>query len=351
MRLHEAIILVTVLLAPDGSTAHEGCPLHAAGGTQAAGGAAAPTPASLAGGTPTMGLLATADGVRVFLTRPDGRPVPMTGATGTVVVTRQMGGFGKAPLAPAGDALAATVRIPEVGTWSAEVTVTVDGATERATFVAARPGVRPPRQPNPAADGVTVVLTGEIAQISCERLHVEEGKSRVACARGGALPVLRAGGRLWTLIMPADAPTALAARLARVTQRVRVEGRVRGTEGVPAIVLTNVVAEHDHEAAPNGGVVGMQGDRHLELVVANDGTLRVYVLDSFMTPIPVADGRGSVIVRTHDGRARHGKVTAAPDGAFLVVDGVRRGNGDEDVTVDVTVGGERVAMTLPFAPR
>jgi hypothetical protein len=343
--VHAAV--ATLLAVPAVVAAHEGCPLHPAGGA-AAGDAAAP--ARIAA-TPTLSLATTGDGIRVFLTRPDGLPVPPGGVVGTVMIARQAGGFGKIDLVPDGDALAAKVRIPDVGTWTAEVSVTAGGATEQAKFVVPRPGLRPPRQPNPAADGATVVLTGEVQQIGCERLVAGQEQSRVVCARGGALPQLAADQRLWMLVLPADASPELVARVARVRQRVKVEGKVRATEGLPAIVLTNVVAEHDHEAAPNGGVVGMQGERHLELVVANDGTLRVYVLDSFMTPIAVPDGHGSAIVRTTDGRARHGKVAAAPDGAFLVVDGVRHGNSDEDVTVDVTIGSERLAMTLPFAPR
>ncbi|MCC6765164.1 MAG: hypothetical protein IT293_10915 [Deltaproteobacteria bacterium] len=169
-------------------------------------------------------------------------------------------------------------------------------------------------------------------------------------ARDGTTRFLRdeATGELWLLRVGRGVPAERARWLAQHGARVRVAGRVGEEAGLRSIAVEEVWRAHDHDLAPHGGVIGMSGDRHVELVGRVGGEVRVYLLDAFMQPLDVAAASGSARIRDRAGRAREGRLTPAPERGGLVVTGESRRADDDDVTVDVDLGGARILMTLPF---
>lgn len=133
-------------------------------------------------------------------------------------------------------------------------------------------------------------------------------------------------------------------------QRVRITGTVVEGDGARVLRPTSIVAEHDHARAPHNGVVGMVGDRHLELVVTSSGEIRIYVLDAFMTTLDARGATGDVVIQTRDGATRSAPLRVGAERGLLVVEGERRHPDDDGITATLTIDAEQVSMTLPFRP-
>src|SRR5262245_57793295 len=77
-----------------------------------------------------------------------------------------------------------------------------------------------------------------------------------------------------------------------------------GGERAPTTTTTVVAATgpglHDH-TPHHGGVVGMTGTRHLEAVLVDPRTVRVYLTDFWRQPLPVAGVSGTVTFELPEG--------------------------------------------------
>jgi hypothetical protein len=156
-------------------------------------------------------------------------------------------------------------------------------------------------------------------------------------------------GRICVLSIGPGVPEERARWLSQHGIRVRVSGHAIDRDGLRWIEVEQILRAHDHDAAPHGGVVGMAGDRHVELVADARGEIRVCILDAFMQPIDVTGVTGSARIRDRAGNERESGLRPAGDGGCLVVVNETRRTGDDDVTVDLEVRGGRLGMTLPFA--
>lgn len=103
---------------------------------------------------------------------------------------------------------------------------------------------------------------------------------------------------------------------------------------------------HDHRPH-HGGMVGMVGDFHLE-VVAESGRIRVYVTDVCRAPLPPPE-RGTVVV---EGEAGAGAPVERP----LVARGAEYLEGDDAATprpylatIRMRLGSFDIDMAFPFA--
>ena len=205
-----------------------------------------------------------------------------------------------------------------------------------------------------ATPGARVAIAGEIVPDPC--MPRDAVPPDDLCARLAALPrdaatrFLRdeATGELWILLVDVAIPAEHAHWLAQHGARVRVAGRAAEHAGVHALTVERVWRAHDHDAAPHGGIVGMWGDRHLELVSRERGDVRVYHLDAFMEPIAVAAASGTARIRGAADATRNARLEPAPEPGCLVVAGETRRPDDKDVTVEIDVHGEHIVMTLPF---
>ncbi|MCC6850155.1 MAG: hypothetical protein IT294_16790 [Deltaproteobacteria bacterium] len=169
-------------------------------------------------------------------------------------------------------------------------------------------------------------------------------------ARDGSTRFLRdeTTGEIWLLRVGRAVPAERARWLAQHGARVRVAGRIGESAGVRSIAVEEVWRAHDHDAAPHGGVIGMSGDRHVELVSRAAGEVRVCLLDAFMQPLDTAGASGSARIRDRTGQAREARLTPTSERGCLVVAGETRRAADDDVTIAVDLGGQRILMTLPF---
>lgn len=104
------------------------------------------------------------------------------------------------------------------------------------------------------------------------------------------------------------------------------------------------VLVHDH-APRHGGVVGMAGTRHVEVVLARD-QLRVYPSDLHRMPLVLDHISGTVLVR--DGQIEHRR-TLARQGEGLVAQLPKLRGPAVDVRVELTTPTEPllIEFTLP----
>ncbi len=202
--------------------------------------------------------------------------------------------------------------------------------------------------------GGRATITGEIVAASCYLEKGEAGRGpahrecALRCIAEGRPPFVRdeETGRLYLAAFPDSTSEERERWLAQVGNRVRVTGRIEERDGTRLLEVEEVRGEHDHEAAPHGGVVGMAGEHHLEVVTTADDEIRVYLLDAFMTPLSVAGMKGVVLVKGVTAR----RSTLAPDpaGESLRVIGTRLAPGDEEITVTLELQRAPLTMTLPF---
>ncbi|MEO7437244.1 MAG: hypothetical protein ABI080_17340 [Candidatus Binatia bacterium] len=207
-----------------------------------------------------------------------------------------------------------------------------------------------------AADGTTTV-TGEIVDATCylkkgaAGLGPEHRDCAIRCIKDGKPPFLRdeATGQLYLATLPSSTPAEKEQWLAQVGKRVRVTGTVRERDGLRLIEVEELTGEHQHGGAPHGGVIGMSGDHHLELVTdPTSKEIRIYVLDDFMKPVAVGDLQGTAVVKTKTKVERHSALVADAGHSFFRAAETTYQHGDDDITVTVNVGTEPLTMTLPF---
>ncbi len=206
----------------------------------------------------------------------------------------------------------------------------------------------------PAAPRATI--TGEIVEATCyvkkgaQGLGPEHRDCAIRCIKEGRPPFVRdeATGQLYLATFPDSSAEERERWLSQVGSRVRVTGKVQERDGLRLLEVEEVRGEHDHDAAPHGGVVGMSGNRHLELVTTADNEIRVYVLDEFLKPLSVAGSRGTALVRSRSLAERRSALVVDPGGDFLRATGTTRETDDEDVTVTLDTPAGSLTMTLPF---
>jgi hypothetical protein len=110
-----------------------------------------------------------------------------------------------------------------------------------------------------------------------------------------------------------------------------------------AFVPTEASTFHDHRPY-HGGMVGMVGDRHLELAVVpsgKDAELQLYVTDAYRQPIPLAGLSASATV--NDGKELPFQATA---GSFIAR--VPQSKGPLDVHAEVRFPGEAQLVSMDF---
>lgn len=200
-------------------------------------------------------------------------------------------------------------------------------------------------------------ITGEIVEATCYLKKGAEGRGpqhrdcAIKCIKEGRPPFVRdeATGQLYLATFPDSSAEEREHWLSQVGNRVRVTGKVQERDGLRLLEVEELSGEHDHNAAPHGGVVGMSGNRHIELVTTADNQIRVYVLDEFLKPLGVAEIHGTALVKSGRPPAeRRSALVPDPGGNFLRATDTVHDTDDEDVTVALETPDGPLTMTLPF---
>lgn len=215
--------------------------------------------------------------------------------------------------------------------------------------------------PNDVARGQTstagsATITGEIVEGTCYLKKGEEGRGpehrdcAIRCIKEGRPPFVRdeATGQLYLATFPDSTPEERERWLSQVGNRVRVTGKVQERDGLRLLEVEELSAEHNHGVAPHGGVIGMSGNRHIELVTTPKNEIQVYILDNFMSPLPVAGVRGTALVKGRTAGERRTALVPDPTGTFLRAADTARQTDDADVTVNLETSDGPLTMNLPF---
>ncbi len=202
----------------------------------------------------------------------------------------------------------------------------------------------------------SATITGEIVEGTCYLKKGEEGRGRehrdcaIRCIKEGRPPFVRdeMTGRLYLATFPDSTPDEREHWLSQVGNRVQVTGKVQERDGLRLLEVEELRAEHNHGSAPHGGVIGMSGNRHLELLATADKEIRVYVLDEFMKPLNVAKTRGTALVKGRTSGERRSALVPDAGGDFLRASETSYGADDEEVTVNLETPDGPLTMNLPF---
>jgi plastocyanin len=147
-----------------------------------------------------------------------------------------------------------------------------------------------------------------------------------------------------TITAPASGAVTFECGMAMVQGRIVVGSESASSGSATAAAPASAVPHADH-APRHGGIVTMEGDLHVEIVVAPDGAVDLYLSDSIRQPIPPAESTGTITID----RGGAGKQVLP-----LVADGGRgslaaRAEPPEqtvEYTWNVTARGQKTSMTL-----
>ncbi len=103
---------------------------------------------------------------------------------------------------------------------------------------------------------------------------------------------------------------------------------------------------HRDHTAKNGGVFGMQGDYHYELV-ERDSEFRVYVYDAYTKPISVKGLKGSVEVEEQPGQIKTLPLASTANDSYLATP-KPKGLDSAEATLALDLPGEKLKITLPL---
>lgn len=102
---------------------------------------------------------------------------------------------------------------------------------------------------------------------------------------------------------------------------------------------------HSDHSSKHGGVVTMEGDNHVEIVVTADGTIDLYLTDAVRRPIPPTEATGAILIEPPEGPKQRLPLTADATKGALSADGPA-GLEKSDYSWELKVRGEPMAMTL-----
>jgi hypothetical protein len=102
---------------------------------------------------------------------------------------------------------------------------------------------------------------------------------------------------------------------------------------------------HSDHSSKHGGVVTMEGDNHVEIVVTADGNIDLYLTDAVRRPIPPTDATGVIIIEPPEGPKQRLPLVADATKGALSAKGPA-GLEKSDYSWELKVRGAPMAMTL-----
>ena len=107
---------------------------------------------------------------------------------------------------------------------------------------------------------------------------------------------------------------------------------------------------HADHSARHGGVVTMEGDNHVEIVVGPDGAIDLFVSDAVRTPIPPADVSGTLSIGAVGDKAAKQMLTLAADPKGSLSAKGPPPEQKADYTWSLKVRGTSMSMTITVPP-
>jgi hypothetical protein len=103
---------------------------------------------------------------------------------------------------------------------------------------------------------------------------------------------------------------------------------------------------HADHGARFGGVVTMEGDDHVEIIVAPDGAIELHVSDAVRRPIPLKDVTGSISLESRADRTKRQTLTLQADAAKGALSAMGPPPDDTEYTWSLDVRGTKRSMML-----
>jgi hypothetical protein len=152
-----------------------------------------------------------------------------------------------------------------------------------------------------------------------------------------------------TVTAPASGELAFECGMGMIRGRLVVAGIGNATLGSAA--PQSSAAPHSDHAPRHGGVVTMEGDLHVEIVVDANGSVELYLSDAVRMPIPPGEATGTITVEPKDPAGERSVLPLKPDAAkgSLSLRGPALA-GKTEYTWDLRVRGQRLRMTLAVPP-
>jgi hypothetical protein len=123
-------------------------------------------------------------------------------------------------------------------------------------------------------------------------------------------------------------------------------GNPHGRHTMAGMPMNDPKAHTDHDAR-HGGVLTMEGDYHVEIVVAADGSIDLFVSDAVRGLIPPGDVKGSITIEAGQGTQGKTVLTLAPGATkgALSVKGPPP-DGSTTYTWELDASGQKLKMSL-----
>ena len=123
-------------------------------------------------------------------------------------------------------------------------------------------------------------------------------------------------------------------------------GNPHGGHTMTAMPMNDPKAHTDHDGR-HGGVLTMEGDYHVEIVVAADGSIDLFVSDAVRGAIPPSEIKGSVTLEGDQSTKAKTVLTLAPGASkgALSAKGPPP-NGSTTYTWDLDASGRKLKMSL-----
>ncbi len=135
-----------------------------------------------------------------------------------------------------------------------------------------------------------------------------------------------------------------------------------GMNLMEVVAPTKEIVPHDHDHgadgahmdhnAKHGGLFGMQGDHHFELVARHGGALTVYVYDAYTKPLDASHGTGSVTLELPGTAGGATTTKVVPLKWDAAVGGFAGSSPDADVALNATIEVDLktvvLSMTFPL---
>jgi hypothetical protein len=118
-------------------------------------------------------------------------------------------------------------------------------------------------------------------------------------------------------------------------------------------------ADHDHDYGPgarphadhnpkHGGMLGMQGDYHVEIVARHGGDLQVYIYDAYTQPLAVTGGTGRIRLEMPDGAGEVSVPLSTDAGATRFEGNSPDADRAVAATIEVTLPDTSLSMSFPL---
>jgi hypothetical protein len=247
--------------------------------------------------------------------------------------------------------------------WRSRIALAMSLGAVGACDSSPRPTVEPPATASATSAARLVEITAGPTGFSPASVSAQPGEpltlrftrtTTSGCLSTIALPALKVEREL-PLGQPVDVAVAAPMQGALAFEcgmgMVRGEVSVGPAAAAPTATAAGSARAHADHDARHGGVLTMEGDYHVEIVVAPDGRVDLYVSDAVRAPVPLGEVSGSIGLRPAGAKVDTQQLPLSGDAAkgALSAEGPTPAE-PREYTWELTVRGQKLRMTLAVPP-